>query len=374
MRLKLDERVSHWLTVFQLQAPFPDADTIFPPNRVRVTGTALHALPPELVLTRTPCIRNVELQAVFAAPAHTPTTKLGVTLNTTTKEGYSFLILLGNKGEEGLNPPLLPPPPKTLRLQILRNNNLLRESDVPADKLLEGRWTLRGCRVGEQLTFQVNDLEPLEVSSPFPLSSAEPGVFGLVWPATASLNALRRHNSSWPRNPFLWRPATRNTIRGTTTQHANFIACSKRRRREARWPRPLVTRRGYAISPSSASAKRSPLPGVGRKRGDRWPVLADCQLLFILLTREDVDSAVAADAVFERLKGRGLPPDRFALLVPFRQREKLLGLIDTVHIDVFKEKSLEKRIPLKERQFELRRLLLLDTTADTLPISTPAKA
>jgi tRNA A-37 threonylcarbamoyl transferase component Bud32 len=106
---------------------------------------------------------------------------LGQPRHTIQRRGYRFLVQrpAGGNGQ-------------ALRLQILRNEVLLRELAV---SLEDGALTLRARREGDTLTFQVNEQPPVVFQEVFPLGRAEAGIFALAWPAG---NRLERLHASSP--------------------------------------------------------------------------------------------------------------------------------------------------------------------------------
>src|SRR5262249_58674126 len=87
-----------------------------------------------------------------------------------------------------------------VELVIRRNSTVLRRQSVP---LPGGPLHLRARHEGERLSFQVNDLPPLEFHDVFPIGSSEKGAFAVLWPPGAGLGRLRGSRRTTPGEPSL---------------------------------------------------------------------------------------------------------------------------------------------------------------------------
>jgi tetratricopeptide (TPR) repeat protein len=320
---ELEERLARWEPIFELNAPFASLPEVFARGRVRLEqqdGSALLApVRQELtVATAVACAGRVQLEAVFHASWQTAS-RLGPVLNAGQGTGYHFLVLTPAPTGPA-TPPGKPQPPAsfeevrraggTISLVILRNQVVLQERRVPAGELFEGpagALRLVAQREGEELSFQVNRLKPLEAREVFPLSTAHPGVFALVWPLKVRLQGLRAlHQAS---------PVTASALEEGDDRYNQadyeraLISYQKVRgaspaeaiRREARYKEGLcllaLNREDEAIVVLDEIAAH---PG---DRG-RWASLADSQLLLIHLRRKDLPSRLQVEAILDRLAVR----------------------------------------------------------------------
>src|SRR5262249_37849274 len=89
----------------------------------------------------------------------------------------------------------------TLSLQILRHGRVMRQDRIPADELVDGPLHLEARLEQGKLTFQVNQLKPVEFYTAFTPGSREPGEFGLIWPAVVGLRSVQGSSKALPANP-----------------------------------------------------------------------------------------------------------------------------------------------------------------------------
>lgn len=190
LRGQLAQRERIWQPVFELAAPFVTLGSVFPLARVRVVGDAFQTegvSPTELVPLLTSRISsegNVRLESRFAAgweAAH----EVGLVLNASGANRYEFVVAARSSGD-------------MIDARLIRSGIELRMLPIRASS---GPLTLLAAREGDRLVFQINDHEPLEFDDPFALSTASPGVFGLIAPDGVRIERLTARRQALPASP-----------------------------------------------------------------------------------------------------------------------------------------------------------------------------
>jgi hypothetical protein len=222
------------------------------------------------------------------------------------------------------------PPPATLadalaqgrpvRMQILRNDRLQHERAVRVAP--DAPLRLRASREGDRLTFQVNDLEPLEFQDVFPLGTPRPGVFALEWPAGVGVRQVSAERRRPPASPSLLEQGDEAYARNDFAAAAD---CYSRQAQagsaapETHYKRALcllaLNRPADALPPLRQLARR-----VTEDRRDRWGLLAACQLWLYHLGQRQYDEA---DQVFKLLDDH-YKFEELAALVPDELRGQIL--------------------------------------------------
>lgn len=189
---------------------------------------------------------------------------------------------------------------KVPTVQILRNGNLLRQKDVDPG---EGRIVkLNASRTGTHLTFQVNQQSPIEFDDTFPISSTKPGVIGLIAPETVRVHRLTAMRQKSPRKPSplergdeLYGQGQFDDALSHYTAQAN-AATDPKQKLELRYKQAMCR-----IALKQTAQATTELQTLAVEEGDRWPLLAACQLWIIHLRDRSLDEA---DAVFQLLRSR----------------------------------------------------------------------
>jgi WD40 repeat protein/tRNA A-37 threonylcarbamoyl transferase component Bud32 len=223
--------------------------------------------------------------------------------------GYAFVLRLPEGNSEGNN---REPQPATLtdaltrgrpvRMQVLRNDRLQREKLVrlaPGAPLL-----LRASREGDRLLFQVNDLPPLEFQDVFPLGTLRPGSFALEWPAGVGLQQLRAERRGLPANPSLLEQGDEAYARGDFAAAADCYTRQGQAAANADIVREAHYKRALCLLALKQPDEALPLlqqlaRGVTEDQGNRWSLLAACQLWLHHLQQRQFDRA---DEVFRLLE------------------------------------------------------------------------
>jgi tetratricopeptide (TPR) repeat protein len=358
LRGQLEARRRRWETVFELATPFANAAAVIDPARLRVEGDALYPKPlpsarAPLVLSRHSSPGGVELKAVFQHPSWENADQLGLVLNASATTGYTFLLRLPKPGAAAQNRrgtgATLGEARKadgSYRVQILRNSVLLREQTLAAADVPAGPLSVWVKRAEDRLSFQINTLKPLEFADPFPLRAAEPGVFGVVWPESAGLQRLlaSRQTLATVSSPLEQGDAFYD--RG----QFNDALAHYRQQGLAAGPGPLSQEARYKeglcqLGLNQLAEAIQLFQGVATETGARWPVLADYQLWLFYLGRSDAESQNQADAILERITGRGLRFDELAVLIP-----------EEVRAAIRKASQVDRLTKLGARPEQIRRL------------------
>jgi serine/threonine protein kinase len=363
VRSRLAERLHRWQPVFQLSDPFSRLADVFPAGKVRVAEKALRAPPgrtSDLVLTSLPCRGNVEIRAAFRLPVGQETGPFGLALNAAEGGGYLFLLCPparatgdGREKKRRLVRSLLAPRPSLLRqgwrLQILRKGVLVRDQELPASRELPGPLELLGQRQGERLLCRLSwskNYKQLEYLDPFPLPSGQgagphrrstqaregTGVFGVVWPAGVGLEFLEasRQSVATPPSPLEQGDALYEVGKFTEARACYGRVASAHEGERGQGGGSEVGqaaryKEGLCLLRLEREREAVELfQQVAQLRGDRWPVLADCQLWLIFTAHKPGGGPGEVEAVRERIKARGLTFEKFAALIPDELRMRIL--------------------------------------------------
>ena len=141
---------------------------------------------------------NIELKATFGRN-WTAGSVIGLVLNLSDNHRYDFLLTVPQFDYRDTTSDDLSDLPSTasilsslfsnrLEMYVLRDGQPLvsRSLTVP-----EGRLRLLARREGGRLSFTINDKNTIQFEDPFPLSSTEPGVFGLYFPKDVELETMQ---------------------------------------------------------------------------------------------------------------------------------------------------------------------------------------
>jgi|GEM_PF-1618710 len=352
LRKALEDRKSGWETVVDLR-PGAAPDEIFAVGSVagegqrfvRKTDAGPNPIKPR-VETSTASRGKVELEASFDE-SWRQVAALGLVLNAVPSdpdglspagdaapgdEGYLFRLGVatpphagengdGDGGENTAAPvSMVAPAGGELVLEIFRDTTRLARQTVNASRVGAGPLRLFAGRHANRLSMQVNDLPPLVFEDVFPLSRARPGVFALLWPPKARLLRLQGRRQSLP-------PAASPLERGDEAYGRGELAEALNAYREeaiASVGTVAAQEARYKEAICLAALKRPEAQGqlesVAAEKGDRWPVLAACELWRGNMQNRRFDQA---DAIFEALSSR-YTFEQLAGLIPSTLREEIL--------------------------------------------------
>ncbi len=182
-------------------------------------------------------------------------------------------------------------------LSIVRNGASLQRHEVLVPS---GPLRLSATREGDKLTFRVNDLPPLVYQDLFQLGGNDAGLFGLLWHTNVRLERLAAHRQ--PR-PAAASPVERGDDLFARAQYEKALAAYDELAAfpgdvgaEARYKRGLC--RVALNQPDQAVTAFEPLAA---EPGERWPLLAACQLW---LLHNHHNRSEQADAVLDVIVAR----------------------------------------------------------------------
>jgi hypothetical protein len=293
------------------------------------------------------CRDKVDLEATFSGWESAP--RLGLLLNAGPNEtGYSFLLVPPpalpppdrdrprkadnpnqprKPGES--RPPKKPAPPSLgkalksqegLRMEIRRGGVLLRSQRV---RVQPGPLQMRAWRNGNRLRFEVKDsrgLQALDCQDVFALGDTQAGVFGLCWPAGVRLDRLQGWRQVLSRTPS---PLERgDEFSGQKRYKEALLEYRKTASatRDVRVQQEALCKAGLCLEALGQADEAAGLfEAVAAAEGQRWPLLAGCQLWPIRIRQQKF---AEADLLFRRLHAQ-LQGAEAAALMPEQTRRAL---------------------------------------------------
>ena len=317
MRQALQGRLREGEVVAALGAPFAGAGETLGAPDLRPAGEDLTRPPGSGVLrTRIACPDKVRAEVQFA-PSWALAREVGVVLSQAGSDaggqGYHFLVTT----------PAVPRPDgggagRPMVAQIWRNGVLQQETAV---RVADGPLTLRVRRDGSRLAFRVNDLSESEFQDIFPLGLTEPGVLGLAWPPEVGLRRLRVWRQGAPARPSrleraddLYAAGQYAGAREIFEELARTSAASPAGQ-EARCKEAFCL---LALGYEEEALER--FQQVSAEAGDRWPVVAGCQLWVFRVRHQQYDKA---QAIADRLRAH-YRFEQLVQLVPLETRRAIL--------------------------------------------------
>jgi tetratricopeptide (TPR) repeat protein/tRNA A-37 threonylcarbamoyl transferase component Bud32 len=205
------QRLRDWEPLFDLSAPFRNLGEVFDPGRVHVAGTTLLAVPidpapdgPPVVATLAPSAGNMQLEAVFD-PSWASAPVVGLILQAGPTGAYEFHVSsFDYSATAALDLARRDPLATALKarervgVSISRDGVVLARTQLP---LQAGPLRLRVERVGDRVSFQVNDLPNLVFQDLFAPTPPADAPFAIVWPAGVKLTALHGRRQALPLAP-----------------------------------------------------------------------------------------------------------------------------------------------------------------------------
>jgi len=340
LRQALDERRRAWETVVNLNDE-TDPATVFPPGVVvreegHLRPVVSAGQPPEnpnRVVTLGELRGDIEIEAVFGG-GWLDASELGLRVSTRTDveqstAGYVFrLVAHGRPVPDSAGPPAQRATfaaarrgEAMFRLEILREDIRLTSQELSAAEWDEGALRLFAGRQGDRLTLQVNTLAPLEFFDVFPPGRDQAAVLSVVWPRQAPLTALRakrqaeataasaleRGDDAYGRGKF------EQALEAYQQQVISSVGTPTAQ--EARYKEAIC----FTSLKRHAEAQKL-LEAVAAESGDRWPVLAACELwLGDLRARRFKE----ADQVFDGLSTR-YRFEQLVVMIPAEVRQQIL--------------------------------------------------
>lgn len=367
---QLEGRFDRWDPVFHLTEPFAQVDNILPIGRFRDNAESLQLIPslnavlPGLVLTTQDSPRNSEARVVFGYPSWKQANEFGLAFSASKKSGYTFVLKIGGKNDASKSPTIetVSEAGADAYLQIRRNGALLVQQKISTQALGASPVEIWAKREGMHLTCRLNQFKPLEFVDPFQLGAREPGVFGVIATSPISLThfAAYRKSLAVKSGPL---------DHGDALYEANQFdeAIQHYRKQAGLTPEPeLVQQARYKEAMCLVESKRENeaidlLKGLSSGDGNRWPVLAACQLYLLMARRNDAVSRTEAGVILDRLLGQDKGQQNFVTLLPDEIRSVLRGL-DARYFELFTATNKEKAhyIRVAKQRLALEKMLEAD--------------
>jgi serine/threonine protein kinase/tetratricopeptide (TPR) repeat protein len=199
-------------------------------------------------------------------------------------------------------------------MRLLRNGVLLHKKPL---RLSSGPLHLLARRVGDRLEFQAGG-ESLVFHDAVPLTSAASAVFGVSWPTTTGLSRLRATAQTLPPAPSSLEQADDFFENGrygealTLYQRQFADAASPALKQEAQYQAGMCLVRLRRAE--EAAQLFAPLVSA---EGDRWPLLAACQLWMLHIQQKKFDDL---DTLLTTLSAR-FNREQLAAYVPTHLRQ-----------------------------------------------------
>jgi tetratricopeptide (TPR) repeat protein/predicted Ser/Thr protein kinase len=339
LRGELRGRLASWQTVVDLTAPFDRRDAVFAPGRVAVAPSGLSRTGEGTVPTRIASRGPLRAEVVFA-PGWEDAAALGVVIHLPQATGgkplplpgYTFRIVPAPPQSEDAAKPA--PAPKTLRgssgaarAELLRDGVPLSHQVI---RTASGPLKLTAERVGDRLQFRVNDAHAIDFADTFPLLGTETTVIGVVWQAPAVVARFRVESQVLPK---VASPLERGDDLYDRGQFADAVGAYMEQVRASTNPEVLAEARcKAAMSLARANRHDEAIALFGQviaQSGDRWPVLAACQLWLLYLEEKKFDDA---DTVSKLVSGR-FTREQLARHVSLDLRERILAGYPLTPID-----------------------------------------
>ncbi len=201
-------------------------------------------------------------------------------------------------------------------MRLLRNGVLLQKQAV---RLPAGPLHLLARRAGDRLEFQVGRGQGLVFHDVIPFTGGEAAVFGVHWPRSAGLTRLRATAQALPPAPSSLEQADdlfeKERYRDALALYQRQVAADPAIEQEAR------CKAGMCLAQLSRldEAAQQFVPLVGGE-GERWPLIAACQLLMIHLRQKKLDDI---DTLLTTLATR-FSREQLAAYVPAQLRQGIL--------------------------------------------------
>jgi tetratricopeptide (TPR) repeat protein len=213
----------------------------------------------------------------------------------------------------------------SLTLQIWRNDTCLIQRNV---RLQQGPLALRARCEGGRLEMQAGALDPLIFNDPLPLFTGQ-GFFGLRWSAPAQagssdhavLTRLAGSRQARPAEPSLLEKGDELFSEGRGDEalvlyQKQALGATGAAGQEARYKMALCHLLGARTEEGVRLFEQ-----VAGETGNRWPVLAACQLWLLRLEQGQLEEA---DLVFQSLSSR-FRLDELLTVIPDEMRRTILG-------------------------------------------------
>jgi tetratricopeptide (TPR) repeat protein len=346
VRQEFRARITRMERFLVLEPPFDNLEAVFAPESVQKRGDPAQRSAPhdliargrtDVVLTRIPCRGDVMLEAHFVAPQWLSVGRLGLILNMPPGTARGYTLSMGEPpGKTGEPAPsfkeMRAEPEGQIALRIDRNGVRQREQRFAAAALKDAPLSLRATRKRDLLVFEaiqggkaVASVRFLDV---FPPSETEAGVFGLVWPPSEPATAVRMERLEFSRQ---LRPADPSPLErgdelyaeGRLAEALSHYKAQENATTRSDIRQEVRCKEGLCLArmgrDDEATALLAPIVA---EPGDRWPVVAACQLWVVYLRQE---RRMDAEGIFEMLQARGVGRERLITVIPEEIRAAILN-------------------------------------------------
>jgi len=362
------QRQRNWETLFNLAPPFADLARVFDARTVKTDENGIYATRPRdspagpLCVTREEAAGNVRLDASFVRWQEMG--RLGLGFKSAAGRGYAVIVCAQSevtppKGE--MVPPEYAPTlgnaaegRGTATLQVWRAGSKVLEQRLEPKQLADEHLRLRVQREGGKFILEVAGAPAVAFEDPFPLAMKDRGCFEVIIPGKVRLELLQAARQAQPAAPSPLERADELYEQGkyqealTAYQEQGLQTATGAFGQEARYKQGLCL-----VGLGRREAAAALFDAVGAEDGKRWPLLALCQLMAILIEKKDLEQAWAIVDVAEMRFGG----QRVALSIP----ENLKGLIRDAYIQEFSGVMLlgctPERVAKLERAAKATRLI-----------------
>jgi tetratricopeptide (TPR) repeat protein len=176
-------------------------------------------------------------------------------------------------------------------------------------------------RIGERVSFEVQDLAPIEFLDPFAYHRAAPAVFAVYWPPGVGVERLRALRRILPESPSPLERGDSLFVLGRFSEARTAYQEQARAFRDAQVAQQARYKEAMCLAAlERGSEAERILERVAGESGDRWPALAACWL-WLRCVREK--RFAEADAIFQSVASR-YRLDQLAPFIPSELREDIV--------------------------------------------------
>ena len=349
VRQELELRLRKRQLVMLLKTPFKEAETYFPGRKFTGTdlGLALSAADARqdpVILSRVPCTRHVEIEAILQHPSWDFPGPVGLVLHGAAGQGYAFLLQVAKPAGREEEPPAGTAGQLTIADALNRQarsvcrfcgtscackKSRCRPASLRSGFTRDGTLRLRATVSGDRLTFQCRSEEPnkddkelevkLEFEDALSLSVKQGGVFGLYLPAGVRLREMQAWSEDLPRAPSPLERGDELYVAGRLADarleyHGQAETAKEPKvRQEVQYKEALCLLAEHDDAPAADLLER-----VARQTAEeRWQVLALCQLWALRLRQDKIKEA---EVLFQGLVPRALK-GQLGLFMPDHVRD-----------------------------------------------------
>lgn len=382
-----EQRKTQWQPVFSLSSPFADVKKLLAHRKMQVrdgaiyldagkdAGTGSQAMGDDVVQVPIAAGTRAQLRAVFAEDWEA-SQELGLSLNHAAQGGYDFLLrsapTLRTEHSSG-SPDQLPQARQVtfgenrlqdghVVLEIRRNGSPIHKRQRPVALLPPGNLRMWVKRDRDELSFQINDEEPIILRDPFPIITSNVEGFAIRLPSVVGVRSLRAEKildagvvTKLQQADALFEQAEFDQALAMYDQ----LSTEERERdvqQETRFKQGLCL-----LKLNRADEARRIFEPLFSEAGERWPPQAGLRLWLLRLQSEQREDA---DAIYKLLVTR-FTFLQLAMMVPPEIRDDIVaaytGTLTTIDRAIaFRSEQLERM----RQAAEADRLLSYDGIGD----------